>query len=483
VSTLPDARPLPTLLTGWGRTAPTASRVVPARDDADVKGALAAPPPRGVIARGLGRSYGDAAQNAGGVVLDMTGAAAPVVVEPSGLVTATGGTSLDAVMRELLPRGWFVPVTPGTRHVTVGGAVAADVHGKNHHVDGSWMNHVVALTLALPGGETRVVSPAQDADVFWATAGGMGLTGVVTSCTFRAIPVETSQMLVDATRLPDLDAVLAAMTDSDRRSRYTVAWLDVLARGRSLGRSVLTTADHAPLAAVSGSEPSDASVAAAARAFDPHARFGAPLLVPGPVLNRFSIRAFNELWFRKAPASRRDELQSITTYFHPLDLVRDWNRLYGRGGFVQWQFVVPDAATDTLRAVIERLGGAGAASFLTVLKHFGPANPAPLSFPAPGWTLALDIPAAAPGLAVVLDELDRLVVEAGGRVYLAKDSRVDPSLLAAMYPRLDEWRAVQARLDPAGELRSDLARRLGLVPLAPLVTTPVKPAAKPAVKP
>jgi decaprenylphospho-beta-D-ribofuranose 2-oxidase len=183
------------------------------------------------------------------------------------------------------------------------------------------------------------------------------------------------------------------------------------------------------------------------------------------VLNRFSIRAFNELWFRKAPASRRDELQSITTYFHPLDLVRDWNRLYGRRGFVQWQFVVPDAATDTLRAVIERLGAAGAASFLTVLKRFGRANPGPVSFPAPGWTLALDIPAATPGLAVVLDELDRLVVDAGGRVYLAKDSRVDPSLLAAMYPRLGEWRAVQARLDPAGELRSDLARRLGLAPL------------------
>ena len=450
---MPDNR---RLLTGWGRTAPTAARVVTVRDDADVKDVLADPPRRGVIARGLGRAYGDAAQNAGGVVLDMTGAGAPVVVDAAtGIVTATGGTSLDAVMRELLPRGWFVPVTPGTRHVTVGGAVAADIHGKNHHVDGSWMNHVVSLTLALPGGETRVVSPTREPDVFWATAGGMGLTGVVTSCSFRAIPVETSHMVVDSMRLPDLDAALAAMADSDGRARYTVAWLDVLARGRSLGRSVLTAADHAPLAAVGRRE--------AARAFDPHAPLGAPPVVPGSVLNGASIRAFNELWFRKAPLIRRGEVQSITTYFHPLDFVRGWNRLYGRRGFVQWQFVVPTEAVDTLRPVIERLGAAGAASFLTVLKRFGPANPGPLSFPAAGWTLALDIPAGTRALAEVLDGLDRLVVEAGGRVYLAKDSRVAPELVAAMYPRLAEWQAVQARLDPNGELQSDLARRLGLV--------------------
>ena len=445
------------LLTGWGRTAPTAAHVIAVHDDADVKGVLAEPPRRGVIARGLGRSYGDAAQNAGGVVLDMNGSAGPVALDPAtGLVTVSGGTSLDTVMRQLLPRGWFVPVTPGTRHVTVGGAVAADIHGKNHHVDGSWMNHVVALTLALPGGETRVVSPTNDPDVFWATGGGMGLTGVVTSCTFRAIPVETSRMVVDTTRLPDLDAVLAAMADSDRHARYTVAWLDVVARGRSLGRSVLTAGDHAPLAAV-GDSPETAL------AFDPRVRLGAPALVPGGLLNRVSIQAFNEFWFRKAPASRRGEVQSITTYFHPLDMLRHWNRLYGPRGFVQWQVVVPDDAVDTLRAVIEGLGAAGAASFVTVLKRFGAGNRGPLSFPTPGWTLAVDIPAATSGLADVLDGLDRLVVDAGGRIYLAKDSRVAPELMPAMYPRLGEWQRIQARLDPAGELQSDLARRLGLV--------------------
>jgi decaprenylphospho-beta-D-ribofuranose 2-oxidase len=444
------------LLTGWGRTAPTAARVVVVHEDADVKDVLAGPPRRGAIARGLGRSYGDAAQNSGGVVLDMTGSGGPVALDPAtGVVTASGGTSLDGLIRQLLPRGWFVPVTPGTRHVTVGGAVAADIHGKNHHVDGSWMNHVDSLTLALPGGETRVVSPAEDADVFWATAGGMGLTGVVTSCSFRAIPVETSRMVVDTVRLTNLDETLAATAKSDSRARYSVAWIDVLARGRSLGRSVLTTADHAPKAIVDGTTDE-------ARAFAPQARVGTPPVIPGGMLNRLSIRAFNELWFRKAPVSRRDELQSIATYFYPLDIVRHWNRLYGPRGFVQWQFVVPDAAVDLLRAIIERLAAAGAASFLTVLKRFGPANPGPLSFPAPGWTLALDMAAATRGLADVLDDLDRQVVDAGGRIYLAKDSRVAPELVAAMYPRLGEWQRVQARLDPGGELQSDLARRLNL---------------------
>jgi decaprenylphospho-beta-D-ribofuranose 2-oxidase len=455
VCTLPEPR----LLTGWGRTAPTAAaRVIGATHDADVKDALADPPRRGVIPRGLGRSYGDAAQNAGGVVLDMAGGPAAISLDPAtGLATASGGTSLDAVMRYLLPRGFFVPVTPGTRHVTVGGAVAADIHGKNHHVDGSWMDHVTSLTLALPGGEERVVGPTgTDADVFWATAGGMGLTGVVTSCTFHAIPVETSRIVVDTTRLPDLDAVLAAMADTDTRHRYTVAWLDVLATGRSLGRSVLTCGDHAPLAAV-GADPESAL------SFNPKPVVGAPPVVPPGLLNRVSIRAFNEFWFRRAAAKRTGEVQTISAFFHPLDLVRDWNRLYGRRGFVQWQFVVPDDATDVLRAIIERLIRAGAASFLTVLKRFGRANPGPISFPARGWTLALDIPSGTSGLAEALDGLDRVVADANGRIYLAKDSRLAPELLPAMYPRLEEWRAVRDRLDPHGDLQSDLGRRLGLV--------------------
>jgi decaprenylphospho-beta-D-ribofuranose 2-oxidase len=447
-----------TILAGWGRTAPAACDVVTVHADRDVVDILAKAPPRGVIARGLGRAYGDAAQNAGGTVLAMATASPSVVLDvESGDVTASGGTSLDGLMRTLVPRGWFVPVTPGTRHVTVGGAVAADIHGKNHHVDGSWMQHVDSVTLAVPDGDLRVVGPDRDADVFWATAGGMGLTGVVTSCRFRALPVETSRMLVDTTRLPDLDALFGAMREADRRYRYSVAWVDVVASGASLGRSVLTCGEHAPAAALS-----DADGEGDPLAFAPKVRLTAPPLVPAGLLNRWSIRAFNELWYRRSPARRVDELQTITQFFHPLDLLRDWNRMYGRAGFVQWQCVVPDGAEATLQTVCERLNGANAPSFVTVLKRFGPANPGPLSFPSAGWTLAVDVPGGTPDLGPTLDRLDHLVVEAGGRLYLAKDSRMAPDLLPAMYPRLDEWRAVRARLDPRGVLQSDLSRRLGL---------------------
>jgi decaprenylphospho-beta-D-ribofuranose 2-oxidase len=234
-----------------------------------------------------------------------------------------------------------------------------------------------------------------------------------------------------------------------------VAWVDVVASGRSLGRSVLTCGDHAPAPALSGH-------GAGRLAFDPKVRMTAPRFVPGGLLNRWSIRAFNEVWFHRAPARRTGELQSITEFFHPLDTVGEWNRLYGPAGFLQWQCVVPDGAEEMLRLAFEHLNRVGAASFLTVLKRFRRANPGPLSFPTAGWTLALDIPARTRGLAPTLDTLDRLVAAAGGRIYLAKDSRMARSLMDEMYPRLDEWRTVRDRLDPGGVLQSDLGRRLGL---------------------
>ncbi len=412
-------------------------------------------PGRGAIARGLGRSYGDAAQCAGGVVIDLTSLDKVHYLDGvRGVVKVDAGMSLDALMRLLLPQGWFVPVTPGTRHVTVGGALSADIHGKNHHVDGSFCDHVERFTLITP---TGTVDLTPDADLFWATAGGMGLTGVVVDATLRLQPVETAFVRVDTERARDLDDALDRMGQGDHRYQYSVAWVDCLARGGSLGRSVLTRGNHARL------EELPPGARHSAPDFSPKALSGAPHWLPSGLLSRTSVRTFNALRFAKAPSLERGRIQPLHTFFHPLDGLPNWNRLYGKRGLVQYQFVLPLGQEDVLGRALERLSVARCPSFLAVLKRFGPANQGPLSFPIPGWTLALDAPAGWAGLAPLLDGLDELVVEAGGRVYLAKDSRLRPELLAPMYPRLDEWRRVQAKTDPAGVLQSDLARRLRLV--------------------
>jgi decaprenylphospho-beta-D-ribofuranose 2-oxidase len=449
------------LVTGWGRTPVSASHVSrPSSPDELAKAALDAGP-RGVITRGLGRAYGDAAMNAGGLVVEATGVSGILDLDPrTGVVRVLAGTSLDDLMRVTVPQGWFLPVTPGTKFVTVGGAIASDVHGKDHHAAGTFGTHVRSLVLGLPDGSIRTLTPEATPEEFWATCGGMGLTGAIIEATVALRPIETSRISVDTDRAPDLDSLLAQLTEGEERYRYSVAWIDLLARGRHLGRSVLYQGDFATreqLVADKGSEDIGDPLA-----FDPPQLLPAPP-APSALLNRFTIRAFNELWFRKEPRHRRDGLQTITKFFYPLDMIDRWNRLYGARGFLQWQCLVPFGQETLLRSVVESIATSRTASFLAVLKRFGPANPGPISFPAAGWTVNLDIPAGDGALADLLRRLDREIADCGGRVYLAKDSVLHPDLVPRMYPRLDEWRAVRNRLDPDHHITSDLARRLRLL--------------------
>jgi decaprenylphospho-beta-D-ribofuranose 2-oxidase len=453
------------LLAGWGRTSPSLAEVTdprpgsdPERDaGAEIERLVAAAGERGVIARGLGRSYGDAAQNAGGDVVLMTGLDRIVDVDlASATATVQAGVSLDRLMRTLVPLGLWPWVTPGTRHVTVGGAIGSDVHGKNHHRDGTFGAHVRSMEMVTPGMGRINLTPDGTPEEFWATTGGMGLTGIVHQVTLDLLRVETSAMRVDSWRTADLDQTMGLMAEHDRCYRYSVAWIDCLARGSSLGRSIVEFGEHA------GRDDLPPARRSAGRAlrFSPLDSLPAPPWAPSGLLNRWTVAAFNELWYRKAPRRAEGHVVAASSFFHPLDLVDGWNRIYGSRGFLQYQFVLPDGEEATLRRIIEELVRQRAASFLAVLKRFGPANPAPLSFPRPGWTLALDLPVSFGGLSGLLDRVDEQVVSAGGRIYLAKDSRVRPDLLEAMYPRLPEWREVRHRMDPQGVMRSDLLRRL-----------------------
>jgi decaprenylphospho-beta-D-ribofuranose 2-oxidase len=450
------ARGTVTSLHGWGRTAPSTATVVTPRTVDEVGAVIAAAGPRGIIARGLGRSYGDPAQNAGGTVLDMTGLADVRSIDPvSGRVTVEAGVSLDTLMRRALPHGLWLPVLPGTRQVTIGGAIGADIHGKAHHVVGSFGNHVESMDVVLADGSLRTLTPdGVDSELFWATVGGMGLTGVIVAATLRLHHVETAYFTVDTEQIDNLDELMARQSVGDERYAESVSWFDAVTTGKHFGRGLLMRANHTTLAEL------PAKLRGEPLKFDAPQLLTVPDVFPSGLLNRVTGKIFSELWYRKSP-TRFGAIQNITQFLHPLDVVGEWNRGYGPSGFLQYQFVVPLERGDVIRTVLERMTAARQVSALNVLKRFGEGNQAPLSFPRPGWTLCVDIPIG-PGVGPLCDELDELVLDAGGRHYLAKESRTSPDAIRRGYPRLDEWRKVRDAVDPAGVFTSDLARRLEL---------------------
>jgi decaprenylphospho-beta-D-ribofuranose 2-oxidase len=452
-------------LSGWGRSSWSRCAVRRPRGAAEVVEALASSARSGrhVIARGAGRSYGDAAQCEGGDVIDMTAMNRVLSIDPQRmLVTAEAGATVGQLMARLSAHGLTLPVVPGTRHVTLAGAIASDIHGKNHHCDGAFARHVTALTLCTSGGEILELTPESDADLFYGTLGGMGLTGVVIEATVRAEPLSSPWVAGDLDRTNGLVETLELLSGHERH-RYSVAWLDLLAPGAKMGRAIVSRAD--PLAP--GDAPRPARGRRGVAGSYPGALSRPPLAdvpraFPGALLRPSSVRTFNALRWWAAPRRERGRPLALAPYFFPLDVLGEWNRLYGASGLVQYQFVIPSGREGALERCFALIAERNVPVYLAVFKRFGAAFGGALSFPLEGWTLAIDIPASAPGLGAALQELDEIVAGSGGRVYLTKDSRMRRDALEAMYPQLDRFREQQAQIDPEGLLRSDLALRLGL---------------------
>ena len=442
----PSRRTVP--LSGWGRYPVSPCRLLePTRSE--LTQTVAGSPT--LIARGNGRGYGDCAVNPECTVSMLGCDGMTTLDSASGVLSCEAGALLADVIERFVPQGWFPPVTPGTKFVTIGGMVAADVHGKNHHRHGSFGSHVVGLDLALADGKVVHCSREQNAELFAATLGGMGLTGIILRCSFRMLPIQSRAIRRVTMRARNLDEVLEQFEVS-QGSTYSVAWIDSLARGTALGRSVLQLGEHA--------QPDELSASARLQPLYRRSRRPrrVPLDFPSFVLNSGSIRLFNTLYYARAKPGQ--DLVDLDPFFYPLDTVLDWNRVYGRRGFFQYQCVVPlQTSRVALRSMLERLPHAGAGSFLSVLKRLGPQS-GPLSFPMEGYTLALDLPVNPRTLAVAAD-LDRIVKEHGGRLYLAKDARM-PAAMLSQYPALDRFRAARRTADPNGKFSSAMSQRLGL---------------------
>lgn len=434
-------------LCGWGRLSRVACTAFRPERLTVAVDAVRSNPSGGLIAHGGGRSYGDAALNGDGHVLltrrldrilAFDADANELVCEP--------GVTIAELQQFLVPRGFTLPAVPGTGFATLGGSVANDVHGKNHDRAGSLGDHVRWFDLLTADGSFRRVSADENPDLFAATVGGLGLTGILMSISLSVLPCPSNAVSVTEMRAEDLDHFLTLLSQHRDRETYSVGWIDTLARGGKFGRGILEVA-----------EPSEKAVEA--RAARPRK---VPVDMPGFFLNRYSISAMNALYFNRVPALGRDRTVPLERFFHPLDMVHDWNRMYGKAGFRQFQCVIPDdTAQAGIRCLLEAVTESRAASFLAVLKTMGGEGRGHLSFPMRGFTLALDFPERS-GTRDLLRRLESTTLEHGGRIYLAKDSCVSPEGFGRMYPKLPDFRRVLRQVDPAGLFASDLSRRLNI---------------------
>ncbi|WP_455218193.1 FAD-binding oxidoreductase [Kaarinaea lacus] len=399
----------------------------------------------GLIARGNGRSYGDSALGENLVLtrpynyfLDFD--------ESSGVLHCQAGVLLADILETFVPRGWFLSVTPGTKLITVGGAIASDVHGKNHHVAGTFSSSVVEFSMVTRDGNIVRCSQVENRDLFNATCGGMGLTGIILDAKIRLLPITSSLINQTTIKTRNLGETFAAF-EQYRDSTYSVAWIDCLASGRHLGRSLVMLGEHREDGGLS---------------YLPGNGFSVPFYFPSGFLNRFSIRLFNSVYYGKASNSISSQVVDLDSYFYPLDAIDHWNRMYGKKGFMQYQFVLPlDKSYEGMEKVLGKIARAGKGSFLAVLKLFGKANDNWLSFPMEGYTLSLDFKVE-PKVFRLFEELDKIVLDHGGRFYLAKDARITREKFQAGYRDVDKFRDLRRKQKMASKFSSLQSKRIDI---------------------
>ncbi len=397
------------------------------------------------IAQGLGRSYGDSALNSNvlcsrrlNLILDFN--------DKEGIISCESGVSLAELIETFLPRGWFLKVTPGTRFVTVGGAIASDVHGKNHHKDGSFSESVISFRLMLPDGEIILCSRSQNQELFYATCGGMGLTGIILSATIQLEKVQSAYIKQTTIRAANLNEIFD-LFEEHKTTKYSVAWIDCLARAKDRGRSLLMLGEH--------DVDEDFS-------FSSSKKLSIPFDFPSITLNRYTVELFNRLYYNKAKNSVTENKSSLLSFFYPLDAIGNWNKIYGSRGFIQYQFVLPrESSLEGLQKILTKVSTSGMASFLAVLKLFGKENNNLISFPLEGYTLALDMKIQ-PGIWELLNHLDKIVLDYNGRLYLAKDARMKADTFQRGYPKWEQFRQLRDKLGLSEKINSLQSKRIGL---------------------
>lgn len=442
---------MPTLtkpMSGWGRYPVQSCELERPERYADLR-----PTAECIIARGQGRSYGDASLNEHARIILTERIDRMLHLDTHlGILKAEAGVTLADILPVIVKQGWFLPVTPGTKFVSLGGCVASDVHGKNHHHDGGFADHVLGIVLILADGSYKTCSATENSELFWATVGGMGLTGIISEVTLKLIPIQTAQIKVTNYAATNLEHLFQLLQDPEKDEQYSVAWIDCLARGEELGRGIAMFGHHASTTECNAAQPLNIKTKRLR---------SLPFNFPSWILNSFTIQLFNKYFYNKESHKKSPFLTDYDSYFYPLDAIGQWNRMYGKRGFVQYQCVIPDAnALEGITALLKELSASRRSSFLAVLKRFGAEGKGLLSFPLSGYTLALDLPIRDKGLFSLLDKLDHIVVHHGGRVYLAKDARISAESFRSMYPRYNEWLKIKHNVDPKNRFSSSLSRRL-----------------------